>query len=428
MCTESGVFFMKKFFKRTVSVFLAAVMSICVFSASVYADVITDELAPAMLEGAMNREKDIDISSIVNKYKWSMSEVTDLLANAYLLCPEIFFADNTITVNSIGSKYYIKLDYNMTASQYETAKKKLDAAVEKIVSGITSDMTDVEKVLYVHDYLILNCKYDYSRTKYDMYDCLVGKTAVCQGYSLAFMYILKNYLDIDCTVVYSTNMGHAWNYVKLGNNWYHVDVTKDDASTVYKNTSYDNYGFVMHENFLVSDALARRTTQPHYDWEVIGGYPAAKDTTYDNAAWRNCNSPIIMNGKTGYYVAKNEDTSTVDIRSYNFTTNVSKTIVRIKSKWYSRRNENGSQTFEYGKYSYKQVWMSLAYRDGKIYFNTNKSVYYYDLNTKKTKKIYTLDKGDQQIFGMMFTSANNLRLAYRYDITYAESYLTLKLK
>ena len=420
---------MNKFFRKVLSAVTAAVMTVTAFSFSAYADSVTDELAPALLEGAMKREKNIDISSVVNKNKWSISEVTDLLANAYLICPELFFASNMITVNSLGSKYYVLLDYEMTEEQYRTAKAKLDAAAEKIVAGITPSMTDVEKLLYVHDYIVLNCKYDYTKSKYDMYDCLVDKSAVCQGYSLAYMYILKTYLNIDCSIVYSDSMGHAWNYVKLGNKWYHVDVTKDDASTVYMNASYDNLGFVMHENFLMSDDLAKKTSQPHYDWEIIGNYPRATDKTYDSAFWRNTNSPVVLNGKIGYYAVRNDDMGVIDICSYNFSTDTSRTLLRVKGKWYARRSEDGRESYEYGRYSYRQIWMSLAIRNGKLYFNTNKNVYSFDLSTRKTKKLYTLNKdNDQQIFGLMFTSANNLRVAYRADLTYPESTLTLRLK
>ena len=316
----------------------------------------------------------------------------------------------------------------MTEAEYKTAKERLDTAVNKIVAGITSDMTDLEKALYVHDYLILNCKYDYTKSKYDMYDCLIDRSAVCQGYSLAYMYILKNFLNIDCTVVYSKAMSHAWNYVRIGKNWYHVDVTNDDASTAYKNTSYDNLGYAMHEYFMMSDAFAKKTTKPHYDWNVIGDYPAATDTSFDNAPWRDSNSPIVLIGKTGYYVTKNDTLGVSELSAYNFGNNTSKTLVRIKCKWYSVRNESGTEFHDYGTCSYKKIWMSVAYRNGKLYFNTNQSVYSYDLATKKSKKLFTLSKGNKQIFGMMFTSADRLRIAYREDITYPESYLTLKLK
>ena len=64
----------------------------------------------------------------------------------------------------------------------------------------------------------------------------------------------------------------------------------------------------------------------------------------------------------------------------------------------------------------------------KLYFNTNKSVYSFDPETGKTKKIYTLNKGEgKQIFGLV-TVGNYVRLAYKDDLTYAEKYISLKMK
>lgn len=425
---KGKVILMKRRIRTLISLLTAIALMLSCLTAAVAADAVTDELAPAVLEGALRHESDIDISDIVSRNGWNLNETTRFLGNAYLANPELFFVSNVISVNSIGKKFYVNFEYTMTAAERSAAKKKIDAVCEKIVSGITPEMTVVQKLMYVHDWLILNCKYDYGKTNYDMYDCLISQSAVCQGYSLAYMYILKNYLNVDCTIVISNDMGHAWNYVKLGNNWYHVDITKDDASTVYRNKSYDNLGFAMHENFLMSDELCRNTSVPHFGWEVVGGYPAANDKSYDKAFWRDVTTPVVMDANTGYYAVKNDKESSADICAYNFKTNVNKPFIRIRTKWYSRRNQSGSETYDFGRFFYKQIWMSICLRNGKLYFNTNKNVYSYDLSTKKTKRLYTLNKGDQQIFGCMFTSSDMLRLAYRYDITYPESYISLRLR
>ncbi len=419
---------MKKSFRTLISLIAALVLLLSCLTAAASADAVTDELAPVLIEGAFRHESSIEVSDIVRQNGWSLDEATRMMGRAYLAAPELFFVSNSITVNSIGRDFFVKFDYTMTPEEQRAAKKKIDALCEKIVSGITPEMNDVQKLLYVHDWLILNCKYDYGKTNYDMYDCLITRSTVCQGYSLAYMYILNNYLNIDCTIVISDYMGHAWNYVKLGNNWYHVDITKDDAATVYKNNSYDNLGYVSHENFLMSDELCRNTTMPHRNWEIVGSYPAAKDKTYDNAFWHEVTSPIILDGRIGYYAVKNDSEAAADICSYNFRTDTAKPLIRIRTKWYSRRNTNGTETYPYGKYFYNQIWMSLGVRNGKLYFNTSKNIYSYDPATKKTKKLYTLSKGDQQIFGCMFTSSDMLRLAYRYDVTYPESYISLRLR
>ena len=63
--------------------------------------------------------------------------------------------------------------------------------------------------------------------------------------------------------------------------------------------------------------------------------------------------------------------------------------------------------------------------NGKLYFNSNKYVYSFDLSTKAAKKIFTLNKGDDmQIFGMV-KYGDKIRIAYRKDLTYPETYMKL---
>ncbi|MEQ8197793.1 MAG: transglutaminase domain-containing protein [Clostridiaceae bacterium] len=89
----------------------------------------------------------------------------------------------------------------------------------------------------MHDYIINNTEYDYKNYKNKTipnddniaYGVLVNKTAICGGYSEA-MYRLLTAAGIESKVVFgdSEGEGHAWNMVKLNENYYHVDVTFDD--------------------------------------------------------------------------------------------------------------------------------------------------------------------------------------------------------
>ena len=419
---------MKKLFSCIIA--LAAALALT-FTAA--ADAVTDELAPILLKGAGEYSDYIDVTDIAKKYHWDRNTTIDMLTCAYLYLPELFYASNEVFLYySTDGSYAAQLKYDIPAGSLQAAKERLDAAAKKAVEGITDDMSDVQKALFVHDYIILNCGYDTSYKNYNAYNCLVNRSAVCQGYSLAYKYILTNYLGIDCTVVYSKSQNHAWNYVKLDGRWYHVDVTNDDALSNYINVSYDNHGFVMHENFLMSDTLCRSTSPLHRNWTVVGSFPAASDTSFDGAFWRNVYSAVASQGTMCYYAVKTDKTADdgtayTNICSYDFATGRNKTLARVKAKWYARRNASGGGENEYGRSSYVRSWMSIAVNGGKLYFNTNKSVYSFSLTAKKAKKLYTLDKEENQIFGLTY-SDGVIRLAYRNDITYPEKYLMLKLK
>lgn len=114
----------------------------------------------------------------------------------------------------------------------------LDELITEIMEKhIRKDMSDYEKVRAIHDYLIVNTVYTESADK----DYLATALSVlkdgqgqCQGYSEAFAAIMI-ISGVETRVVsgkaFDSQMRfvpHAWNQVKIGGIWYHVDVTWDD--------------------------------------------------------------------------------------------------------------------------------------------------------------------------------------------------------
>lgn len=99
--------------------------------------------------------------------------------------------------------------------------------------------TDFEKVKAAHDYIVKNCTYNKLAIENDtlvdddftVYGTLVKGVSVCEGYARTFK-MLMDIANVDCIMVTGTvgedEISHAWNMVKLGNDWYHVDVTFDD--------------------------------------------------------------------------------------------------------------------------------------------------------------------------------------------------------
>lgn len=421
--------------KKLISILLSAALMLACFTVTASADVATDELAPYIKNKLENNISSIDISEYTGTYGWGVDEtVNEVIASAFFANPDLFYVDNKFnyTADFTGRVHNIEFSYTMTGSKREAAKKKLDDAVQKVLEGITDDMTAVDKALYVHDYLVLNCKYGIT-SQHTSYDCIVNKKAVCQGYSLAYEYIMRDFLGIDCTVVFSRSQNHMWNYLKIGGKWYHVDLTLDDPGVSYNSTTYDMWGLVLHKNFLMSDAQCKSTSSLHSGWTIAGGYGAASDKSYDNAFWKNIRARICLVGGLYYYASdsgKDEATGQriITLYRYNKSTGKAKALLRTKSKWYSRRINGSAAVSAYGTKVYTIAYLSLDTYGGKLYFNTNKSVYSYDPSTGKTKRIYTLNKGEEkQIFGLV-TVGDYVRLAYKDDVTYAEKYISLKMK
>lgn len=171
--------------------------------------------------------------------------------------PEIFYLDPTkmylniqTTKKLFNTKYEVFIDSgdnsNYFANGY-TSKEQIVQAEDQIYEEIqsvlkqTQGKSDYEKILIVHDYLVDNVSYETTVSKqniYNMYGAIVNKEAVCEGYAKAFQYLM-NQIGVESVIIIGkatdTNenvQNHAWNYVKLNNTWYAVDVTWDDPVLV----------------------------------------------------------------------------------------------------------------------------------------------------------------------------------------------------
>lgn len=142
---------------------------------------------------------------------------------------------------------------------------------QKILNDeIKNYMTDYDKELVIHDYIINHCKYGNSDNKdnseYTAYGALINGKAVCSGYAAAANLLLMC-AGVECKIVTgvatSTKNGkvetenHAWNQVKIGGEWYHLDVTWDDP-VADKDT-------LIHEYFNIKDSII----QADHEWEDV---------------------------------------------------------------------------------------------------------------------------------------------------------------
>ena len=138
------------------------------------------------------------------------------------------YINNGEEANYLNEEFSNKQDINL-------ALEKIEAIRKQIIHNKTGN--DYEDIKMVHDYLVENIEYDTSlqeKNIYNIYGALVNKKSVCEGYARAFKYLLDG-LGIESTMVIGKGINssgqsenHAWNYVKLENNWYAVDCTWDD--------------------------------------------------------------------------------------------------------------------------------------------------------------------------------------------------------
>ena len=129
-----------------------------------------------------------------------------------------------------GTKVTLNLKYFTTAEQEQKVNKKI-AEIAKAI--FTAEMSDLEKVMAVNEYIVLNSVYS-TATKaspHSAYALLFEGKGVCQAYALTAQRLLEA-AELDARYVTGEGKGvaHAWNAVKVNGSWYYLDTTWNDPS------------------------------------------------------------------------------------------------------------------------------------------------------------------------------------------------------
>ncbi len=180
-------------------------------------------------------------------------------------------------------------------AMYEDCEKEISA----LLYGIKDDssLSDVDKALLAHDRLIAHCEYDYARLStglpiesYMSYGALVNRISVCEGYTLAYMWMLDE-LGIRNEYVSSSANNHSWAKVYIGSVPYYADLTYDDPV-------WDIPGQVKHENFLVSYAEFNL----HHNYTTVDFDTGLTSTVYDNYFPKASRSEVLYVNGSFYYL------------------------------------------------------------------------------------------------------------------------------
>lgn len=413
-----------------------------VFTAAAYAekDSGKEEFFSYLTECAASYEKEIDITDYVLGNGWSLSEVGEIMKQYYLSEPMLFFVKKEMQIRYNNSETYFQVDFSYlyTEKQTEKMRKEMRRAALKATDGITEDMSDAEKALVVHDYIITNCAYDHSHEGYSAYDCLVNKKCVCQGYTLAYIYVMRDILGIDCSAVLSDSENHSWNYLKIDDEWYHVDLTADDpAFYTFSGSPYDGFAAVQHKNFLLNDKQCKKSSELHRKWTTLG-LPESDSTDFEGLFCEKSASPVYKIDGLWYYVMMDPDSPGANYKktgdksiytlvcSFDPLTGENETVKRVKSNWYLYRNKTTGEKLKKSSW-YVDSYAKLAMVDGQLYYSTADAVYRLNTETGKAKKVYTLKKKNCDIFGIAASGETKLRICYKKDNSYKGSFLKLSL-
>lgn len=202
-------------------------------------------------------------------------ELTDIFFKLRLDCPEIFYG--------IGFHYRFYQDsanvemipeYLFDKGKIKEHQKAMKARVDKLARPAVS-MTEWEKERYIHDFICENVRYDKLKKPYshEIIGPLGHGVGVCEGIAKTVK-ILCDALGIWCIVAISEanpeksiKYRHAWNIVRIGGEYYHLDATFDN--------SLGRGGIIRYDYFNLDDSRVFRDHEP-----LLYGGPSCTDGSH----------------------------------------------------------------------------------------------------------------------------------------------------
>ena len=329
-----------------------------------------DELADALNAAVRSHAASVSVSG----RGITADNVRDVINALYVRCPytDSVFRGISYSMTSAGQVVALMPAYLEDAEGSAAKIAEMDAVADSIIDGMPDGASDIEKLLYLHDWLVLNSQYDTTYSIYDAYTILTQGTGVCDAYSKAFMFVCMK-LGIPCVKVNSDSMGHAWNRVYVDGEWYHVDATWDDPTA-------DKAGRVKHTFFMVSDSK----NSPHTGFEE--GW--CTSDLYDGGFWRETNSQIVRLGDALLYVRSTDVYSAGGYLSEVVDASDGSVVYSFSSLWSAG-----------GNYFWNGAYSGIAAHGSKLLYNTADAVISWDPATGETETVYERE-GEKQIYAL----------------------------
>ncbi len=279
-----------------------------------------------------NETCDISFALPHNSTAFERNEVVRLIADMVFASPEFFFV-TTITPEYImrydefgvpvygddGKALYDCIfhfgyrdnDYYRCMSLYDIFLERAEEILRPF--RVIHTLTDVEKALLLHDYLISICSLKSSGEiseeathdfAYRADGVIIYRTATGSGYALAYAYMLER-LGITCTLNYEASKKRVWNTVELDGEEYSVDLAADEGIfNFYEELNGSTNRTISHKAFLRSfDAITSDSSNIELYGVSWTSRPAG--TKYDNAFWQDIEAPFCLASDKIYYLDKN---------------------------------------------------------------------------------------------------------------------------
>lgn len=211
---------------------------------TVFADSPEEEwLARNLIAG--NTEISIEAFPSIQQYETLM----DVFQKVYYQNPYIL---GVTSYKYNYATFILEVNYCYDKAEIEKKQAEIQTESDKIIKEIIKNsMTDEEKCRIVYDYFNNNTTYDNAAVEaaennnftkgedwneyedaFNAYGIIVNKKGVCQSYALSYK-LLCSMCEVENKVItghLNGSLPHAWNSVKLDNEWYQIDCTNNSTN------------------------------------------------------------------------------------------------------------------------------------------------------------------------------------------------------
>lgn len=217
--------------------------------------------------GQMNREEQeayrgmfagfCEIASEISVRRLDNRQLSDVFFRLRLDHPEIFYVESFQYRFTEDSQYVrMKPSYMFEKKKIKEHQKALEGRINRLTRQ-AQGKTKEEAEQFIHDFICENVTYDKLKKQYshEIIGPLQHGVGVCEGIAKTVK-ILCDRLNIECIIAVSEaapdqgiKYRHAWNVVKPGKTWYHLDATFDNSLGRYGAARFDYFNLGDRELF-----------------------------------------------------------------------------------------------------------------------------------------------------------------------------------
>lgn len=178
-----------------------------------------------------------------------VSGITKITSAIYYDRPELFWWGGEYSYSYQNDKLdTVKMKYNIYFEERDKKIAEFINAVNAFLVGLEGKSI-LEKERIIHDRIANKCTYEHSEGDQSAYALLVEKKAVCAGYSRGFQLLMQ---CIGVPTYYCRGISkhekeddgnHSWNMLKLGSDYYYLDMTWDDVYNTEPNDKRISYEY-----------------------------------------------------------------------------------------------------------------------------------------------------------------------------------------